>query len=1191
MRWGRRISSLNSSSRSGRTRSLSTISSSWQVTGLSVEMVCEMLCDVFLCGAESAAPLARLIVSKTLANPFFTRQFILTLTTKGLVRFKPSSLAWTWDLAQIEAVAFTDNVIDLLTTHELPQLSAPVRETLICAACLGDTFDIETLSTVITPSLNNSVGSANANNDSVHSGNMKNDMNISCSGRVDSMENLRGHNSENSTNMDDTRVNNTMNNSMGRVVSVDNLSEHSNDTSESVNNTMNNTMGRVDSVDKLSDRMNDTSGSSMNNIMHISSTSSGRVDSMDNLSERMNHTTEDNVNSSGMISTGIMKNNGMSGDNVAPGVLSAATLESYLQEAMDKKLVVRSEGRSYRFIHDRVQSAAALLVGHAERAKLHLKIARLLYKRNAAVAHEVARACSIVAAPTSFPKSGGRENQKELFDLCQHYVEGAEYISEEKECKIVALLCLKAGKRAKRSTAYESGLKFFEVGVLLCGRVEQHGASRTDEKYARKEFQVHLEFAQCLGLVGRFSDAELKIEDCISRSRNRTEKVQALGAKITLSLNLNNYEKGIDCGLECAAMYDINVDPYPSQQYTIQCIQEVFDLLDSKGLAVADLIHLPLSEDPSIQLVLKEFYNVTPNAFFLQRMNLFFCLAARIIVFIITNGLNPCSGVFFAKFSWSLTAFNNEFERSSGFASLAAALGENMEDRPTICRLHLFIGVSFPYQSTFIKKLEYLDKVSEEWKLAFDLYGHMIGIQCYLQTCFVSGMPIDDFLPKAEELASGVKIRSNPGQADAFFLLLRAAQQLRMPNPAKEAPDELYTRASNHPQAFVRAMNYYRQFLVAYCTNNFIAAEKAMEGYRQTYKANRGLALYFDFPWTFSVWLFWKAQHLDSSSPDHALCLSELKSYKAIIGIYAEACPIEFGSRLAMVRGDVLALQGKTLAALDQYEKAASLAEAATTLHVASMSAEHAAWMLGTENLLGLQSSWLRRARTLYGKWGITCKVRSLDIMLAVQNQRRPSGKGRLEQGLNVATRPLLAPSPSFDLRTVAKLSMMLSSEMSSELLLKTLMSIVLENAGAERGVLVLAEHGWRSDSQVQKHTSYSIKVKGFVTLEESSAPTADEMHLSSDRSSSSYSSATSDIRRPLEVKVEVQNLSLDSPLAQYEVPLSVMRFVIQTKRMVNLDNACQSGSFTSDPYVQHICVRSALCILRSVSVCVCVCL
>ncbi len=89
--------------------------------------------------------LACLISSKTLGNPFFTRQFLINLYEEACIRFDYSEITWIWDFEQIKKMNITDNVVKLMS-NKVQKLPVYTRETLKIAACIGNLFDLNILS-------------------------------------------------------------------------------------------------------------------------------------------------------------------------------------------------------------------------------------------------------------------------------------------------------------------------------------------------------------------------------------------------------------------------------------------------------------------------------------------------------------------------------------------------------------------------------------------------------------------------------------------------------------------------------------------------------------------------------------------------------------------------------------------------------------------------------------------------------------------------------------------------------------------------------------------------------------------------------------------------------------------------------------------------------------------------------------
>ena len=114
---------------------------------LDLEHINQLISQTFQCPLKKSKRLAELIINKTNGNPFFLRQFSKTLHQEGLITFDLSSLAWHWDLTQIEASDITNNVVDLMI-RKLKKMPTDVQQVLQLASCIGNRFDLKSLSII-----------------------------------------------------------------------------------------------------------------------------------------------------------------------------------------------------------------------------------------------------------------------------------------------------------------------------------------------------------------------------------------------------------------------------------------------------------------------------------------------------------------------------------------------------------------------------------------------------------------------------------------------------------------------------------------------------------------------------------------------------------------------------------------------------------------------------------------------------------------------------------------------------------------------------------------------------------------------------------------------------------------------------------------------------------------------------------
>jgi PAS domain S-box-containing protein len=109
--------------------------------------VVEMLADTLKPTSSDVAGLAAIIHGKTGGNPFFARSFLGFLHELGLIGFDRSRNAWRWCLADIAGADLPRSVVELFTL-KLRRLDPDSQTLFSLAACLGNHFDLETLSII-----------------------------------------------------------------------------------------------------------------------------------------------------------------------------------------------------------------------------------------------------------------------------------------------------------------------------------------------------------------------------------------------------------------------------------------------------------------------------------------------------------------------------------------------------------------------------------------------------------------------------------------------------------------------------------------------------------------------------------------------------------------------------------------------------------------------------------------------------------------------------------------------------------------------------------------------------------------------------------------------------------------------------------------------------------------------------------
>ena len=265
------------------------------------------------------------------------------------------------------------------------------------------------------------------------------------------------------------------------------------------------------------------------------------------------------------------------------------------------------------------------------------------------------------------------------------------------------------------------------------------------------------------------------------------------------------------------------------------------------------------------------------------------------------------------------------------------------------------------------------------------------------------------------------------------------------------------------------------------------------------------------------------AMLFEASANERQAWLDLLTAHQEQLREWAENYPPTFADKHALVSAEIARLQGRDADAMRLYEQAIQSARDNNFVQNEGLAHELAAQFYAARGVERIAYIYLRDARRCYLQWGAHGKVTRLDERYPHLEEERPAASGAATIGARVA---------QLDVETVVKASQAVSGEIVLENLIKTLMVIAVEHAGAERGLLILP----RGDQ-------LWIKAEAIAGL------------------------------KTVEVNLR-QALAAPS-----ELPLPTLQYVIRTQEPVISDDALREKSFLTDEYVASRRVRSVLCL------------
>src|SRR5260370_762141 len=393
----------------------------------------------------------------------------------------------------------------------------------------------------------------------------------------------------------------------------------------------------------------------------------------------------------------------------------------------------------------------------------------------------------------------------------------------------------------------------------------------------------------------------------------------------------------------------------------------------------------------------------------------------------------------------------------------------------------------------------------------------------------IAGDPLSDVQREAElSLAFAQKARFS-SHIDLFIPQLALIWTLRGLTPKfgcfdceqiEELPFERHL-ASNPSLAPPECFYWIRKMQARYFAGDHVAAIEASS------KAQRmlwALAGFFDEADYHFYTALSRAASCDSVSPNQRQQhLETLALHQRQLDIWAQNCPENFENRAALVGAEIARIEGRLLDAEQLYEKAIRSAHANGFVQNEAVANEVAARFYAGRGFEKIARAYLHDAKRCYLRSTAHGKVRQLDELFPYLREDEP---------VPGPTKTIGAPVEHLDLATVIKVSQAISSEIVLEKLIDALMRTALQQAGADRGALLLLQVG-------------ALRIAAEATTDGS------EMVVSLD----------------------------NQPAANADLPQSVLQYVQRTLDNVILDNATVHNPYTTDSYIRHCTPRSVLCL------------
>lgn len=678
----------------------------------------------------------------------------------------------------------------------------------------------------------------------------------------------------------------------------------------------------------------------------------------------------------------------------------------------------------FRFIHDSVQQAFYALLPASEKAALHVKVAQALEEALA-----------------------GAASTGEIFDMVNSYNAGKVAIQSEAQQIHVAWLNLKAAKLAHELPAYETAWQYAQYGLSLLGT----SCWVTQYPLMRDLHQQALRNAYYAGDVATEEEKIHLLEALTQHAHSALDEVLALEIKMEYFKFQHQYQEALEVGLVALKVLGFSV-PKPNK---VQVIQSVLKAKWRLGrLGFDKLESHPVTEDPHAEAVERIFLDVG-NVAYSVKPEYMALMAQPLIREISRRGFTCYSSFSLLSFSLIMIAGLGRIGYGYRLSSLANRIQPRLKPTKWEGRIQ-FMDQAFVRH--WVEPMNEVIQASEEgyhWCVEsgdFEFAAFSTHMLAFL--CFIAGTPLRELKNRCaawqEAHRKPLGVRTLYQEFLAIHCLVSWLTEddthYRTWEGGKVDEEELLSTFAEGNNQGALSFFHYARFVYHSILDEAAAAHDALLAFEEYAEGAQASAFWGHY-------MFLKGMLLAKLYP--TVGVSQRRSYRKEIQLTIQYLRMRkkfnldnFEHKQLLVEAEWYRARQARSKANEKYLLAIKAAELVGRLPDMAVAHERYGDFTNAIGHTGLARLHIREAYRLYYRWHCPPKLRKME-------KQHPGWVGKAGQGQTMHVETTQTQALSIDIMSFVKSSQAISGEIVLEQLLEKMLEVVLENAGAQRGVLL----------------------------------------------------------------------------------------------------------------------------------------
>ena len=754
----------------------------------------------------------------------------------------------------------------------------------------------------------------------------------------------------------------------------------------------------------------------------------------------------------------------------------------------------------YKFVHDRIQQAVYSLIEEDKKSIFHYKIAKLLYD--------------------IFQKE---QESVGLLDITNHFNEGQVHIQQSEVLTLVKLN-IEACHLTTQATAFEASLTYINQAYYL---FNQYKIEDSSLKYHILLQKSELEF-----LNGNLEQSLELSNELLNLTNNDFDKATLYNRLILHITMKGDYQAATEYGIKALNLLKI---PFSLEQIEPQIgaeIHEINTLLADK--TIDSLIELPELTDSKYKLSIAVLMNMQSAAFYSNK-TLWTLINLKAVSLSIKHGNSPESASAYFGYGVVLCAVMGNYQAGYQFGKLAYDLSLQFNSLSQLCKT---CNILANFITIWTKHLSHTEKLNDLGFQAGIDSGELqfAGFLLVHKTLnpFFQGKNLESI---NKQVIEHIKFAQKTNNKAAFDSL--SATKVILDNLLGNTKSFFHFINEFFDETQIEEMKERNEFLplgvfltlkgiVYYFYDEFSKAKKLFEEASHFIFVLTGSFFNIEYNFFHSLTLLQTIDNVDVE--EKTSILQQIEENQKQMKTWASSCQENFFHKYCLVEAELARIKGNTLEAMNLYDQAIKAAEENEFVYNEAIANELAAKFWLSLEKSDFAKLYLKRAYYLYNQWGAKRKTELLSQKYAYILTEELSKNSLFTELTTTATTNSGNASNIVDLNSILKASQAISKEIVLENLLKNMLKIVIENAGAEKGYLIDYELG-----------ELKVLVKGTIDNQQ------------------------------IENKLSINKY-------QQSLPLSIINYVARTRKNVVIKNASDDLLYNHDLYIQKYKPKSVLC-------------